>query len=217
VVKALENPDETDSDRLSHLGKALEALAPRMNPNEAARLADAVVKTLENPRETDSDYLSRLGSALAVIASQIPPARETRLLALSNCFLGKISGPPDRTRIARTWGLGSNGTENRYRRAVFFTRILTAALSLVNQNLVPIGVTNDSEPANRVSVASNSIIKHAALVGGRGGDFPMPVLAAVASTLSRKPVALPKDAMSHVEQGRSFRISTTRFELLPGL
>ena len=120
LAKALENPQETDSYRLSSLGEALAALAARMNPNDAAsvaaRGASVLAKALENPQETDSDRLSSLGEALAALAAQIPSARQTQLVALSNLFLGNVSGPPkngkgredeaqDRTRIARICGL----------------------------------------------------------------------------------------------------------------
>ena len=109
VVRVLENPQVTDSSRLSSLGDALEAFAERMDPKDAASLATRLVTVLENPRET-SDRLSSLGEALAELTAQIPSARQTQLVALSNLFLEEIAGPPedgegregkDRTRVKR--------------------------------------------------------------------------------------------------------------------
>ena len=68
LAKALENPQETNSFRLSRLDDALAALAARMNPNAAASVADGLAKTLENTQETDSFRLSSLGYALGALA-----------------------------------------------------------------------------------------------------------------------------------------------------
>jgi hypothetical protein len=120
LAKALENAQETDSVRLLGLGDALAALAARMNSNDAAsvvaRGASVLAKASERAQKTDSVRLSGLGYALAALATQIPSARQTQLVALSNLFLGNVSGPPkngkgredeaqERTRIARICGL----------------------------------------------------------------------------------------------------------------
>ena len=77
LAAALENPQETDSDRLSHLGDALAALANKMEPQAAAEIArrgaQRLAAALENPQETDSDRLSRLGDALAALANKMEP------------------------------------------------------------------------------------------------------------------------------------------------
>lgn len=52
LVKALENPKETDSNRLFGLGQALAALAERMDPKEAASVADS----REGPESEGEDY-----------------------------------------------------------------------------------------------------------------------------------------------------------------
>ena len=53
LAAALENPQETDSDRLSRLGNALAALADKMEPQAAAEIAKGLVAALENPQETE--------------------------------------------------------------------------------------------------------------------------------------------------------------------
>ena len=58
VVTALESPQQTDSSRLADLGGAVAALAARMEPQEAARIATrsayVLVTALENPQQIDS-------------------------------------------------------------------------------------------------------------------------------------------------------------------
>jgi hypothetical protein len=71
LVLALEDPNETDSHRLSSLGQALAALAPRLGAKDAAGFADGLAKALENPKETDSDRLSSLEQALAALAPRL--------------------------------------------------------------------------------------------------------------------------------------------------
>jgi hypothetical protein len=123
LAKALENTQQTDSSRLSALGKVLAALAARINPSDAASLAargaSVLAKALENPQETDSYRLSALGDALAALAVQIFSARQTQLVALSNLLLAGVPGPPkndespgseteeaqSRMRIAKICGL----------------------------------------------------------------------------------------------------------------
>ena len=57
----LEDPKETDADRLSTLGGALAELAAKMEPKEAAavagRGAQHLAALLEDPKETDADRL----------------------------------------------------------------------------------------------------------------------------------------------------------------
>ena len=77
LATALENPQLTDSDRLSSLGNALEALAAKMEPQAAAEIAkrgaQRLVAALENPQLTDSDRLSSLGNALEALAAKMEP------------------------------------------------------------------------------------------------------------------------------------------------
>ena len=49
IAAALENPQVTDSDRLSSLGSALAALAARMEPQAAAEIAKQVPSALWRP------------------------------------------------------------------------------------------------------------------------------------------------------------------------
>ena len=93
LAKALENPRETDSYRL--LGDALAALSARMNINDAANVAGGIAKALENAQQANSKRLASLGVALAALSAKIPSARQTQLVALSNLFLGNVSGPPN--------------------------------------------------------------------------------------------------------------------------
>ena len=73
----MENPQETDSDRLSGLGGALAALADKMEPQAAAEIArrgaQRLAAALENPQETNSNRLSSLGNALAALANKMEP------------------------------------------------------------------------------------------------------------------------------------------------
>ena len=58
----LEDPKETDADRLSGLGEKLATLAAKMEPKEAAAwqpvARSAWPRLLEDPKETDADRLS---------------------------------------------------------------------------------------------------------------------------------------------------------------
>ena len=75
LVAALENPQLTDSDRLSSLGDALAALVAKMKPQAAAEIAkrgaQRLVAALENPQLTDSDRLASLGDALAALVAKM--------------------------------------------------------------------------------------------------------------------------------------------------
>jgi hypothetical protein len=84
----LENPQETDSNRLWNIGRALAVLAAKMDPQTAAEIAkrgaQRLAAALENPQETDYDPLSSLGITLAAFCALLPSAHHTHLLALSN-------------------------------------------------------------------------------------------------------------------------------------
>jgi hypothetical protein len=73
LAAALENPQETDSQRLSSLGEILAALAAKMEPQAAAEIAKGLAAALENPQETDSYRLSSLRNALAALAAKMEP------------------------------------------------------------------------------------------------------------------------------------------------
>ena len=77
LATALENPQETNSDRLSSLGSALAALTAKMQPQAAAeivrRSAQRFAAALENSQVTDSQLLWSLGSALAALAAKMEP------------------------------------------------------------------------------------------------------------------------------------------------
>ena len=99
LAAALEDPQETDSDRVSSLGEVLAALANRMEPQAAAEIArrgaQRLVAALE--KETDSSRLSSLGDALAALCRLLPSsARSTRLLAVSNMLLSNMPLEPER-------------------------------------------------------------------------------------------------------------------------
>ena len=79
LVTALENPQQTDSYRLATLGEAVAALAARMEPQEAARIADRMVTALENPQQTDSYRLAYLGKAVAALAARMEPQEAARI------------------------------------------------------------------------------------------------------------------------------------------
>jgi hypothetical protein len=87
---ALENPQETDSVRLSSLGDALAALAAKMEPKVAAATAMGLAAALENPQETDSVRLSSLGKSLAAFCVLLPSAHHTHLLALSHMLMRPV-------------------------------------------------------------------------------------------------------------------------------
>ena len=77
LVTVLEDPKETDADRLSTLGRALAELAAKMEPKEAAavagRGAQRLAGLLDDPKETDADRLFTLGEALAELAAKMEP------------------------------------------------------------------------------------------------------------------------------------------------
>jgi hypothetical protein len=91
LAAALENPQESNPDRLWNLGNALAALANKMEPQPAAELAKGLAAALENPQETDSDRLWSLGESLAAVCRLLPSALRTHLLALSNMLLQPVS------------------------------------------------------------------------------------------------------------------------------
>jgi hypothetical protein len=97
LVTVLENPQQTDASSVWALGEAVAALAARMEPQEAARLAarsaPALVTALENPQETS--VLLRLGMSLGNLVKFISSDRRATLfLALSHIFLEKVPAAP---------------------------------------------------------------------------------------------------------------------------
>ena len=70
LAAALENPQETGSDRL---GEAMAALAAKMEPQAAADIAKGLAAALENPQATDIGPHSGLGKALAALAAKMEP------------------------------------------------------------------------------------------------------------------------------------------------
>src|SRR5258707_1283180 len=92
---ALENPQQTDSDRLSLLGAALAALAAKMEPQAAVEIAKGLAAALENPQETDSGRLSSFGRTLAAFCVLLPSAHHAHLLALSNLLLTPVPKKKD--------------------------------------------------------------------------------------------------------------------------
>jgi hypothetical protein len=91
LLAALEDPKESDSDRLLSLSNTLATLANRMEPQAAAEIAKRgalrLAAALEDPKESDSDRLSNLGNALAMFCKLLPSAHNTALLAISNGLL----------------------------------------------------------------------------------------------------------------------------------
>jgi hypothetical protein len=73
LAAALENPQETNSDRLSNLGDLLKALVDKMEPQAATEIAKGLAATLENPQETNSDRLSNLGDLLKALVDKTEP------------------------------------------------------------------------------------------------------------------------------------------------
>ncbi len=77
LVKVLEEPKETDAALLSIIGKALAALASKMETKAAAvvtgRVAHRLIELLEDPEETEDYYLFRLLQALYALAAKIAP------------------------------------------------------------------------------------------------------------------------------------------------
>src|SRR5262249_54175659 len=75
LVTALEKPQRIDDHGLSSLGAAVGALATRMEPQEAARLAtrsaQALVTALEKLQRIDDHGLSSLGAAVGALATRM--------------------------------------------------------------------------------------------------------------------------------------------------
>jgi TIR domain len=102
LLKAFENPKQTNSDRLWSLGEALVAFAARMDSKDASRLADSVAHALVNPKETNSARLWCLGDVLTVLAARIAPQDAARL----SDELLKALKDSNETNSARLWSLG---------------------------------------------------------------------------------------------------------------
>jgi hypothetical protein len=73
LAAALENPQETNSNRLRGVSKALAALADKMEPQALAEIAKDLAAALENRQETNSVRLEWLGDALAALANKTEP------------------------------------------------------------------------------------------------------------------------------------------------
>jgi len=77
VAAALENPQETESNRLSSLSDALAALANKMEPQAAAEIArrgaQRLIAALENLQQTESNRLLSLDIALMDLANKMEP------------------------------------------------------------------------------------------------------------------------------------------------
>jgi hypothetical protein len=75
LVKALENPQETSSDRVSSLAEALRVLVEKLDARTVAPLAkhgaQRLVEALENRRETSEDRLYSLSEAFRGLAEKL--------------------------------------------------------------------------------------------------------------------------------------------------
>jgi hypothetical protein len=98
LAAALENPQDTDLDRLSSFGDVLMALANELDPPAAMGIARqtalSLVAALRNQKNEDSDRLLKWGKSLAALCTLLPSAHRTQLLALSNMLLRPISEVP---------------------------------------------------------------------------------------------------------------------------
>ena len=97
LVTVLEDPKETDSDRLSRLGEALAELAAKMEPKEAAALAargaQRLAGLLEDPKETDADRLSTLGEGSPSWRPRWSPRRQRLWQGVARA-VGRFAGGP---------------------------------------------------------------------------------------------------------------------------
>ena len=99
-------PSRPIAYRLWSLGEAVAALAARMEPQEAARLAARLVTALENPQQTDASRLSSLGKAVAALAARMEPQEAARLAARSAQVLVTALENPQQTDASRLSSLG---------------------------------------------------------------------------------------------------------------
>jgi hypothetical protein len=106
LAKVLESTPETDSNRLSSLGEILSALAARMNPDDAAPLADRLAKALESSPETDSKRLSSLGETLSALAARMNPDDAAPLAARGAAVIAKALESTPQTDSKRLSSLG---------------------------------------------------------------------------------------------------------------
>ena len=95
----------TNHDRLS---AALSALAPRMDPNDAASVANALVEALENPQRANSmlslvgsDDLGTLGNPLAAFAARMHPNEAAKVVARGASVLLKALEDPNAKNFSR--------------------------------------------------------------------------------------------------------------------
>ena len=107
LATTLENPRETDPNRLSGLGNALAALANKMEPQAAAEIAkrgaQRLAAALENPQETDSNRLWGVGNALAALANKMEPQAAAEIAK----GLAAALENPQETDYVRFSGLGN--------------------------------------------------------------------------------------------------------------
>jgi hypothetical protein len=109
LAVAMEDPQETDSHRLSSLGEALAALANRMEPQAAAKIASRGAQRLaaafEDSRQTDYFGFgpSRLGEALAALANRLEPQAAAEIAR----GLAAAMENPQQTDSHRLSGLGN--------------------------------------------------------------------------------------------------------------
>jgi hypothetical protein len=110
LAAALENPQETDSDRLSSLGNVLAALAAKMDSQAVAEIvsrgANRLAAALENPQETNSDRLSSLGFALAALAARMEPQAAAQIANRGANRLAAALENPQETNSDRLSSLG---------------------------------------------------------------------------------------------------------------
>lgn len=71
LIKALENPDEIDPNRLSLLSDSLTALSLKLDVSTRGDYAQRLVTLLEKPEEIDVDRLTHLPNALAAMTSDL--------------------------------------------------------------------------------------------------------------------------------------------------
>jgi hypothetical protein len=93
LAAALDNPQETNSDRLFSLGSALAALAAKMEPQAVAEIAKGLATALENPQETNYFRLSSLGSALAALTDKMEPQAAAEIAKRLAAALGNEFRP----------------------------------------------------------------------------------------------------------------------------
>jgi hypothetical protein len=107
----LENPQQTDYDRLSSIGSALAALAAKMESQAAAEIAGGLAVALENLQRTDLDPFSTrtssLGSALAALGEKMEPQAAAEIARRGAQRLATALENPQQTDYVRLSSIGS--------------------------------------------------------------------------------------------------------------